>query len=133
MKKLGPLGIRFTPVLLIATLSFLILTHKDNASAKSDTIILSAISCRSESTLKSKSSLFSTNIQFINKHAFPVKVYWIDFSGKRQHYFDLAPNEVRWQQTFTSHPWIITESGANQPCLSVFMPPLFVNGVAIVD
>jgi hypothetical protein len=96
-------------------------------------ILLKPESCISEARLRSTSSLFSTNVQFINRKPFRVKVYWIDFAGKRQHYFDLEPNEVRWQQTYTTHPWVITDSGDNQPCLNYYLPPFLVNGVAIIE
>lgn len=94
---------------------------------------LKSKSCRSETRLRSRSSSSSTNVRFINRQRFVVKVYWIDFAGKRQHYFDLEPNEVRWQQTFTTHPWVITSAGENQPCLDIFLPPSLTDGVAIID
>lgn len=84
--------------------------------------VLKPQSCQAEGNLRSLSSQISTNIQFINRKPFRVKIYWIDFTGKRQHYFDLEPNEVRDQQTFVSHPWIVTEAGANQPCINIFFP-----------
>lgn len=111
----------------------LALTHHSSVFAQSKTVVLEPRSCASEASLRSKSSNFSTNVQFINKKPFRVKVYWIDFEGKRQHYFDLEPNQTRWQQTFISHPWVITSSGGNQPCLSIFLPPLSFDGVAIVN
>jgi hypothetical protein len=111
----------------------LILSLHSKAFAQSKAIVLEPQSCISETRLRSESSLFSTNVQFINKKPFRVKAYWIDFSGKRQHYFDLEPNQVRWQQTFTTHPWVITSSGEGQPCLDIFLPPLFTDGVAIIE
>ncbi|MBW4621327.1 MAG: DUF3110 domain-containing protein [Cyanosarcina radialis HA8281-LM2] len=83
---------------------------------------LETLSCEDEGKLRSPSSEISTNIQLINRKKFRVKVYWIDFQGKRQHYFDLEPNETRDQQTFVSHPWIVTEAGDNQPCIKIFLP-----------
>jgi hypothetical protein len=85
-------------------------------------IVLEPSSCGAEESWRSLSSQVSTNIQFINRKPFRVKVYWIDFTGKRQHYFDLEPDEVRDQQTFVSHPWIVTEAGDNQPCINIFFP-----------
>jgi hypothetical protein len=111
----------------------LLLNYGGSVVAESKTQILEPQSCLSETRLRSQSSLLSTNVQFINRKPFRVKVYWVDFSGKRQHYFDLEPNQVRWQQTFTTHPWVVTNSGENQPCLSIFLPPSLTDGVAIVD
>ncbi|NJN37615.1 MAG: hypothetical protein HC790_01045 [Acaryochloridaceae cyanobacterium CSU_3_4] len=111
----------------------LLLSFHGSVFAQSKTVVLEPQACIFEKGFRSKSSLFSTNVQFINSKPFRVKVYWIDFAGKRQHYFDLEPNQVRWQQTFTSHPWIITESGDNQPCLNIFLPPFLTDGVAIIN
>jgi VHL beta domain len=94
--------------------------------------ILPPQSCRIEPRLRSLNSQVSTNVRFVNRSNLPVKVYWVDFDGKRQHYFDLAPEEARWQQTYVTHPWVITESGPNQPCLSIFMPQTR-SGVAILE
>lgn len=85
-------------------------------------IVLESSSCSAEENWRSLSSEISTNIGFINRKTFRVKVYWIDFTGKRQHYFDLEPNEVRNQQTFVGHPWLITEAGPNPPCINIFFP-----------
>jgi hypothetical protein len=111
----------------------IVLNYCGNVVAQSKDRILEPQSCVSTTKHKSRSSLLSTNVQFINRKPFRVKVYWIDFSGKRQHYFDLEPNQSRWQQTFTSHPWVITNSGENQPCLRIFLPPSRANGIAIID
>jgi uncharacterized protein YcfL len=83
---------------------------------------LEPLSCGDEGKLRSLSSEISTNIQLVNGKKIRVKVYWIDFQGKRQHYFDLEPNESRDQQTFVTHPWIVTEAGDNQPCIKIFLP-----------
>jgi hypothetical protein len=65
---------------------------------------LKPFSCEAEGNLRSLSSQISTNIRFVNRTPFRVKVYWIDFAGKRQHYFDLEPHQMYDQQTFVSHP-----------------------------
>ncbi|MGB7412794.1 MAG: hypothetical protein WA902_01160 [Thermosynechococcaceae cyanobacterium] len=111
----------------------LMLSFYGKAFAQSKAVVLEPQSCISEARLRSESSLISTHVQFINRKSFRVKAYWIDFAGKRQHYFDLEPNQVRWQQTFTSHPWVITSSGENQPCLDIFLPPFLTDGVAIIE
>jgi hypothetical protein len=111
----------------------LVFTTHRSVLAQPKVTLLESQRCISEARLRSESSLVSTNILFINRKPFPVKVYWIDFTGKRQHYFDLEPNQVRWQQTFTTHPWVITNTAGNQPCQDVFLPPSLTDGVAIID
>jgi hypothetical protein len=82
--------------------------------------------------LRSNSDQISTNIQFVNRSSFTVKVYWIDYDGRLQHYFDLEPNEIREQQTFVFHPWLVTEDTGGQPCIGVFFPDE-QPGTAIID
>jgi hypothetical protein len=101
-------------------------------SQSSRTTLLKSISCQTENMWASVSSRVSTYVQFINRRTSAVKVYWIDFDGKRQHYFDLEPSESREQQTYVSHPWLITDSGANQPCINIFLPSES-KGIAIID
>jgi hypothetical protein len=108
--------------LIIDTSSIVLtLTIGSQAFAQSD-IKLKPQSCSAEDSRRSLSSQISTNIRFINQKPFRAKVYWIDFTGKRQHYFDLEPNQTYDQQTFVSHPWLVTEAGDNQPCINIFFP-----------
>jgi hypothetical protein len=118
------------PIKLIINVSFVALTLSicsqtfaqfSTASNPVSNTVLKPYNCQEEN-LRSLKSDVSTNIQFINRKPFRVKVYWLDFTGKRQHYFDLEPNETRDQQTFVTHPWLITEAGANQPCLNIYFP-----------
>jgi hypothetical protein len=83
---------------------------------------LQQLGCEAESSLQSSPGGASTNIQFENQSSRTIKVYWIDFTGKRQHYFDLAANQKYLQQTYVNHPWVITEHGENQPCLRIVLP-----------
>jgi hypothetical protein len=112
---------RLRSLIIGASFVALTLTLGSQAFGRSD-IRLKSQSCSAENNLRSLYSQISTNIRFINQKTFRVKVYWIDFTGKRQHYFDLEPNEVRDQQTYVTHPWLITEAGDNQPCINVFFP-----------
>jgi hypothetical protein len=111
----------------------LVLNYCTRVFPQSKNLIIEPLSCRAESKLRSRSSTSSTNVLFINRKPFVVRVYWSDFAGKRKHYFDLEPNQERWQQTFTTHPWVITSSGKDRPCLGIFLPPLVTDGVAIID
>jgi hypothetical protein len=51
-----------------------------------------------------------TNIEFVNKTAGTVKVYWLDYSGKRVYYYTLAPGASYTQRTFATNPWVILNS-----------------------
>jgi VHL beta domain len=83
---------------------------------------LKPLSCEKEFNLRSLNADRSTTIRLINRGSQTFKVYWIDYWGRRQHYWDLAPGEHYDQQTYVTHPWVITESGSDQPCRGIFQP-----------
>jgi von Hippel-Lindau disease tumor supressor len=59
-------------------------------------------------------------ITFANHSGQSVNVYWLDFGGKRQLYKTLDAGDSYTQQTFLTHPWLIT-SAQGQPW-NVYMP-----------
>ena len=118
--------------LKITGLSLIIWNLCYSAESQTSAEILRPRSCRVESELRSLNSNVSTYIQVINRSSSSVKVYWIDFNGKRQHYFDLDPLQSRDQQTYVTHPWLIALSGANQPCIHIFLP-IPQKGIIIID
>ncbi|MFO0994863.1 MAG: hypothetical protein U1E67_23365 [Hyphomicrobiales bacterium] len=68
--------------------------------------------CNNEQGLRSQKSNKPTTIEFINKSKRTVKVYWIDYKGKRVLYHTLRPGQRAGQDTYRTHPWIIaTEAG----------------------
>ncbi len=75
--------------------------------------------CVGEANLRSQSGTAPSTIVFVNQKAVPIKVYWLDYSGARVYFFDLAPNESLTQSTFINHPWVVTDS--NNVCLGVFV------------
>ncbi|MGZ3864672.1 MAG: VHL beta domain-containing protein [Bacteroidia bacterium] len=50
-----------------------------------------------------------TTITVKNKLKTTVSVYWLDYSHKEIHYFDLQPNQEQLQQTYNGHVWIIRQ------------------------
>jgi type II secretory pathway pseudopilin PulG len=82
-------------------------------------ITASATSCSIEGTLRSVSTSPASTIEFLNKTANTIKIYWIDYSGARQYYVDLPPNQSATEQSYDTHPWVVTDAGGN--CLDVFV------------
>jgi von Hippel-Lindau disease tumor supressor len=60
--------------------------------------------------LKSANSGLETIITFINKSNETVKLYWLDFDGKRKLYETLAAGQKCDQPTFVLHPWVVTDA-----------------------
>jgi hypothetical protein len=73
-----------------------------------------------EQGLKSKEELTATFVTFVNKTGMKVQVIWLDFEGKRVHYLTLEPNQEYKQQTYLTHPWLITDADGN--ALDLIMP-----------
>lgn len=58
----------------------------------------------------------STFITFSNRSKARVVIYWIDYEGDLQEYFELKPGGVHKQQTYVSHPWKgVNEHGEEYP------------------
>lgn len=75
--------------------------------------------CDAEKTLKSGQGK-SINVKFINNTGSTVKIYWITATGTKVPYNNnLTNGATHNQQTFVTHPWVITDS--NDKCLGVFL------------
>jgi dipeptidyl aminopeptidase/acylaminoacyl peptidase len=66
----------------------------------------------------SKSTGAETHVTFFNRLDFPVTVWWVDGSGGRHKYADLAPGQRHRQHTFGQHIWLVLDSGGE--VLAVF-------------
>lgn len=75
-------------------------------------------SCESESQRKSLNGDTPTSFNFRNESRGPVQVFWLDYQGLRKLYHTLAPGQSYFQQTYLTHPWVITDTQNN--CLMVF-------------
>jgi type II secretory pathway pseudopilin PulG len=74
--------------------------------------------CPGEENLRSMSNSKKAEMTFLNQKGTPVKVYWIDYSGTRVFYSDLASSQSLKVKTSTNHPWVVTDS--SQVCLGIF-------------
>jgi hypothetical protein len=73
-----------------------------------------------ESGLRSVESERDTAIEFVNARAETVIVYWLDFAGRRVRYAILGAGASYRQQTYVTHPWVVTD--VRQTALVVFLP-----------
>jgi hypothetical protein len=82
---------------------------------------MKASACSEESSLKSLESTQSTNVAFKNTSGSSINIYWLDQNGARKEYKKgLASGATHNQQTFVTHPWVITNS-ADQ-CMGIYTP-----------
>jgi hypothetical protein len=63
-----------------------------------------------EQPVRSKESSLATSILFKNSSKFDIKIYWIDYSGEKIFYRDLPSGQSFRQETFYTHPWLVTDS-----------------------
>lgn len=79
-----------------------------------------AENCETESATTSHASDQPVTIRFDNGRAEAVKLYWLDFSGQRVPYGTLAAGSALKQQTYLTHPWLVTTEDGR--CLGIFHP-----------
>lgn len=114
-----------------ATLLILALTGAQRAEAQAQPAITlaqqsplfstaSGARCAHEPSLRSTQGAISTFIIFVNQMATSLRLYWIDYKGMRQPYGVLEPYQRRQQQTYVTHPWVLTDG--NDKCVAVYMP-----------
>jgi von Hippel-Lindau disease tumor supressor len=58
-----------------------------------------------------------TSIAFINQSKKKIKIYWLNYQGKRVLYKALNSGENFDIQTYLTHPWLITDSEDNAKSL----------------
>lgn len=82
------------------------------------------VGCGLEDNLRSQNAAKATSITFVNRSGKNVRTYWINYQGKRVFYSELAPGRRYTQQTYVTHPWVITAGGGQMSgqCLSLFQP-----------
>lgn len=81
--------------------------------------------CDLEGTIKSENSRSATSVTFVNQTDVAVRTYWLNFNGHRVYYRDIPAGESYTQQTFVTHPWVITNSDPEQGaghCIGLFLP-----------
>lgn len=77
-------------------------------------------SCAVEETARSIRGDTATQMYFANNSGETIKVFWLDYKGKRKHYKTLRPGEHYTQGTYLTHPWVLTN--AVEVCLGVYFP-----------
>ena len=76
-------------------------------------------SCSEEEDMSSVQGTTSTVLQIRNGSGAVRDLYWLDYNGRRVFYSRLAPGQDVTQQTYATHPWVVTDS--NGRCVSIFI------------
>lgn len=78
------------------------------------------LDCALEASLRSSKFDRATRVQFVNETAHERRTYWINYEGRRVPYSTLAPGESYTQETYVTHPWVMTD-GAER-CVAIYLP-----------
>jgi len=78
----------------------------------------SPASCSQEGSVYSPASTSEVVFTFINNAAASLKIFWLDFNGRRELYDVLSSGSTFSVDTYAGHYWLIADSGAR--CLDIF-------------
>ncbi len=75
-----------------------------------------------EKTLRSLEGSVKTYIRFDNYLGQDVNLYWINYEGERVFYSSLQPGRSILQETYVTHPWVVTKKSASgqEECVAIF-------------
>jgi hypothetical protein len=108
-----------------AFLAAIVVTLAGSAQAQNE---LQDIGCAGENTLRSIDDKTMTEVIFFNQSPAPIRTYWLDHQGNRKFGSEIRPGDSYVQQTYVTHPWVVTKSAA-RTCVAIFQPE---TGSAIV-
>jgi hypothetical protein len=89
------------------------------ALAPTATIARVASSSASCSSLRSVLGDDFTSITFVNWSGRAVNVYWVNYEGMEEFYFELQPGESGKQETYATHPWCVRDKASNAALLAI--------------
>jgi hypothetical protein len=95
---------------LAAVAAVVLLLAGRNLSVRAAGPVVPDSSCATESQFKSVSGTTRAVLQITNNTDETVKAYWLDYTGKRVFYENIAPHTSYLQATWLTHPWVITSS-----------------------
>ncbi|GEM_PF-3401778 len=95
---------------LAAAAAFVLLLAVGSGGVRAAGPVVPDSSCATESQFKSLSGTTRAVLQITNNTDETVKSYWLDYTGKRVFYENVAPHTSYLQATWLTHPWVITSA-----------------------
>lgn len=103
------------------------------------------VGCNNELAYRSQFGVTTATIRFANRsirevrpdgttyrEAVTYNIYWLNYKGERVLYKVLAPGEQVVQQTFLTHPWLVTRA-RDGSCVGIFLPTTEDGVVILAD
>lgn len=81
------------------------------------------MACREAPRARSVVSETNVHLELVNGLDEEVVIEWIDFAGARVLYRRLSPGGSYVQQTYVTHPWVVTTARSGR-CVMLFVPEL---------
>jgi hypothetical protein len=78
------------------------------------------VACSLEEKLNALSGEQRITIAFQNQTGADISLFFLDYNGHRKAYGTIENGRSRLQQTFITHPWVITD--ATGKCIEIVMP-----------
>ena len=100
---------------------------KDNRRGVSPGVGKLEYACSQEYRLRSLEGNVDTHLNFRilgENDETQFKIYWLDYQGRRQFYKHVFAGDSYYQQTFMTHPWVVTAPipGGGEDCIAIYMP-----------
>jgi hypothetical protein len=77
------------------------------------------MACDPGRSLRSIESTARASIEFTNLALGARHLFWLNYSGGAQLYAVLQPGQILVQQTFLTHPWMVTDPEGR--CVAVYL------------
>lgn len=82
---------------------------------------LQDVGCAGENNLRSTEEKKMTEVIFFNQSPAPIRTYRLDHQGNRIFGSEIRPGDSYVQQTYVTHPWVVTK-GAAKVCMAIYQP-----------
>ena len=82
---------------------------------------LQDVGCAGESGLRAIDESKLTEVIFFNQSAATIRTYSLDHEGNRKFGSEIRPGDSYVQQTYVTHPWVVTKEPA-KTCVAIFQP-----------
>jgi von Hippel-Lindau disease tumor supressor len=79
------------------------------------------LGCAGESGLRSIDETKMTEVIFFNQSPATIRTYRLDHQGNRIFGSEIRPGDSYVQQTYVTHPWVVTK-GAAKACMAIYQP-----------
>jgi hypothetical protein len=88
------------------------------------------VGCGLEGQVKSLNAAGPTQVTFVNRESVPIRTYWLNYDGRRVFYREVPPGQSYVQQTYVTHPWVITDNPQGR-CVALYQPQPFAADAVI--